>query len=297
MATSPGTGRQGRPGPAAKPSGVRLSVNVDHVATVRQARRAPYPDPVEAARLAEVAGAAGITAHLRADRRHIQDADVERLRAAVRGKLNLEMSIAAEMLAVAVAVRPDQVTLVPERPEEVTTEGGLDLAGQGGAVLAAAERLAAAGIAVSVFVDPDERQVEALARLDAARHPGRLVSGAEINTDAYTRAALSAASGGGGSAGRGGDGAVGGAGGGGVGEDTGVRAELEKVRRAGALLTGHGFRLYAGHGLTTASVGPIAAVAGMEELNIGHALIARAVLVGMPEAVREMLRAMAGAPA
>src|ERR1700726_1757349 len=121
---------------------VKLAGNVDHVATLRQVRRAPYPDPVEAARLAEDAGASGITAHLRADRRHIQDADVERLRAAVRGKLNLEMSSAVEMLAIAVAAQPDQVTLVPERPQEVTTEGGLDLMHQRGAVEAAAERLA-----------------------------------------------------------------------------------------------------------------------------------------------------------
>jgi pyridoxine 5-phosphate synthase len=262
------------------PSQVRLSVNVDHVATVRQARRAPYPDPVAAARLAEEAGAAGITAHLRADRRHIQDADVARLRAAVRGKLNLEMSIAAEMLAVAVAVRPDQVTLVPERPEEVTTEGGLDLAGQGAAVLAAAERLAAAGIAVSVFVDPDERQIEALAP------PGvrAVIAGVEINTDAYTRAALAVANAGPASAPQAPPGA-------------GLERELEKVRRAAALITGHGFHLYAGHGLTTGNVGAIAAIAGMEELNIGHALIARAILIGVPQAVREMLRAMGGAPA
>jgi pyridoxine 5-phosphate synthase len=300
------------------PSQVRLSVNVDHVATVRQARRAPYPDPVAAARLAEDAGAAGITAHLRADRRHIQDADVARLRAAVRGKLNLEMSIAAEMLAVAVAVRPDQVTLVPERPEEVTTEGGLDLAGRGAAVLAAAERLAVAGIAVSVFVDPDQRQIEALLRLvpspvlvrsaglegaagagpaaapragdsgaqGGAPPPGAraLIAGVEINTDAYTRAALAAANAVPASAPQAPPGAS-------------LDRELDTVRRAAALITGHGFHLYAGHGLTTGNVGAIAAIAGMEELNIGHALIARAILVGVPEAVREMLRAMGGAPA
>jgi pyridoxine 5-phosphate synthase len=252
---------------------VKLSVNVDHVATLRQARRAPYPDPVEAARLAEDAGASGITAHLRADRRHIQDHDVERLRAGVRGKLNLEMSVAPEMLAVAGAVRPDQVTLVPERPEEITTEGGLDLLHQHAQVEAAAERLAHAGIAVSAFVDPDEGQIEQLARLAGAgaRSAGSppAISGLELNTDAYTRATLS-------------------------GNPAMVERELAKLRAAAALAVARGFHLYAGHGLTTANVGPIAAIAGMEELNIGHALIARAVLAGITVAVREMLHAMDG---
>jgi pyridoxine 5-phosphate synthase len=255
-------------------SPVRLSVNVDHVATLRQARRAAYPDPVEAARLAEEAGASGITAHLRADRRHIQDDDVERLRAIVRGKLNLEMSSAVEMLAIAGAVRPDQVTLVPERPQEVTTEGGLDLTHQRGAVEMAAGRLAQAGIAVSAFVDPDEGQIELLARLaggGAARRPGSppLIAGIELNTDAYTRATLS-------------------------GAPELIERELGKVRAAAARAVASGFRLYAGHGLTVANVGPIAAIPGMEELNIGHALIARAVMIGMPAAVREMLGAMGG---
>jgi pyridoxine 5-phosphate synthase len=253
-------------------SPVRLSVNVDHVATLRQARRAPYPDPVEAARLAEEAGASGITAHLRADRRHIQDADVERLRPAVRGKLNLEMSSAVEMLAIAVAVRPDQVTLVPERPQEVTTEGGLDLAHQRAAVEMAAELLVQAGIAVSAFVDPDEAQIELLAGVaggGGARRPGAplLVAGVELNTDAYTRATLS-------------------------GAPELVERELAKLHAAAALAVACGFRLYAGHGMTVANVGPIAAIPGMEELNIGHALIARAVMVGMAAAVREMLTAM-----
>ena len=255
-------------------STVKLSVNVDHVATLRQARRAPYPDPVEAARLAEDAGASGITAHLRADRRHIQDHDVERLRASVRGKLNVEMSVAAEMLAVAGAVRPDQVTLVPERPEEITTEGGLDLVHQAAQVEAAAERLAHAGIAVSAFVDPDEGQIELLARLAGsagARSPGSppAISGLELNTDAYTRATLS-------------------------GNSAMIERELAKIRAAAALAVARGFHLYAGHGLTTANVNPIAALASMEELNIGHALIARAVLAGLTVAVREMLHAMAG---
>ncbi len=258
---------------------VRLSLNVDHVATLRQARRAPYPDPVEAARLAEEAGAAGITAHVRADRRHIQDADVERLRAAVRGKLNLELAATPEMMALAAAVRPDQVTLVPERPEEITTEGGLDLARQEEQVAAAAERLARAGIAVSAFVDPDERQIEILARLAGggggtagggqprpSGAPPR-IAGIELNTDAYTRAAL-------------------------AGDPAAVERELRQLGAAAALARERGFHLYAGHGLTVASVGPVAALPGMEELNIGHALIARAVIIGIPGAVREMLAAM-----
>lgn len=242
----------------------RLSVNVDHIATLRQARRTRYPDPVDAARIAEDAGAAGITVHLRVDRRHIQDHDVERLRGTVRGKLNLEMSTAEEMLAVALRVKPDQVTLVPERPEEVTTEGGLDLLRHGSRVSEAADRLAAAGIAVSLFVDPDPRQIEAISGLFARQ----AISGFEINTDAYTRA-----------------------------RDTSeAMFELDKVSQAGALGRSLGLHLYAGHGLTTDNVGPVAALPGMEELNIGHFLVSRAALVGLDAAVREMLAAMAATP-
>lgn len=246
---------------------VKLSVNVDHVATLRQARKAPYPDPVEAARIAEAAGAAGITVHLRVDRRHIQDHDVERLRETVGGKLNLEMSTAAEMLAVALRVKPDQVTLVPERPDEITTEGGLDLVRQGLAVMVAAERLASAGIAVSVFVDPDVRQIEALGRLGPA---GPVIRGFEINTDAYTRATRATRAS--------------------TAED--VERELAKAEEAARLGTDLGFHLYAGHGLTPGNVGPIATLPRMEELNIGHSLVSRAVMVGMDAAVREMLLAM-----
>jgi pyridoxine 5-phosphate synthase len=240
---------------------VRLSVNVDHVATLRQARRVGYPDPVEAARVALGAGASGITAHLRVDRRHVQDGDLARLREAVPAKLNLEMSTADEMVGIALAVAPDQVTLVPERPEEVTTEGGLDLATQGERVAAVTRRLAAAGIAVSVFLDPDPRQVEALVALGAP------IPGFEINTDAYTRA-----------------------GGAGDGDRAG---QLRLIQEAAARGRAHGLRLYAGHGLTAANVGPVAAVPGMEELNIGHSIVSRAVLVGMAAAVEEMLAAIA----
>lgn len=243
---------------------VRLSVNVDHVATVRQARRASYPDPVEAARIAEAAGAHGITVHLRGDRRHIQDSDVERLRKNIRGKLNLEMSIAEEMVELALRWQPDQVSLVPENPNEVTTEGGLDLFAHRDRVGEVAERLGAAGIAVSVFVDPDLRQIEVLSGI--VPRP----EGFEINTDAYTRAFAA---------------------GGAAGEET--AAQLRKVARVAELGRDKGLRVYAGHGLTAENVPPIAATPGIEELNIGHALVSRAVLIGMDAAVREMLAAMA----
>jgi pyridoxine 5-phosphate synthase len=234
----------------------RLSVNVDHAATLRQARRAAYPDPVDAARIAEQAGASGITVHLRVDRRHIQDRDVERLRETVRGKLNLEMSTADEMVQVALRVRPDQVTLVPERPEEVTTEGGLDVVRHGERIAEVSEQLKAAGIEVSLFVDPDLEQIQAI----------RGVSGFEINTDAYTRAR----------------------------DQAEAMVQLDKVARAATLGRGQGLHLYAGHGLRTDNVGPVASLPGMEELNIGHFLVSRAVLVGMDAAVREMLAAMGG---
>jgi len=248
-----------------KRQGVRLSVNVDHVATLRQARKAPYPDPVEAARIAEDAGASGITVHLRVDRRHIQDSDVERLRAGVRGKLNLEMSTAEEMLKVALRTRPHQVTLVAERPEEVTTEGGLNLILYGRRIADVADRLAAAEIAVSLFVDPDPRQIQALGAL---KEHG--VTGFEINTDAYTRATLASPS------------------------ATPVQDHLRQIAEAVEQGRALGLKAYAGHGLTVDNVGPVAAIAGMEELNIGHALVARAVIVGLEGAVREMLAAMSG---
>lgn len=240
--------------------GARLSVNVDHVATVRQARRTRYPDPVEAARIAEAAGASGITVHLRVDRRHIQDSDVERLRESVQGKLNLEMSSAEEMVKVALRVKPDQVTLVPERPEEVTTEGGLNLILYGRRIADVSERLRDAGIAVSLFIDPDLRQIQALSGLAAAG-----VTGFEINTDAYTRATDSST------------------------REQELRQVMEAVKQGRAA----GLHAYAGHGLTTDNVGPLAAIPGMEELNIGHFIIARAVIVGMEAAVKEMLAAMA----
>jgi pyridoxine 5-phosphate synthase len=239
----------------------RLSVNVDHVATLRQARRVAHPDPVAAARLAEEAGAAGITVHLRGDRRHVQDADVAALRGALRGKLNLEMAATEEMVARALELRPHQVSLVPERPDEVTTEGGLDLVAHRDRVAAVAGRLRAAGIAVSLFLDPDERQLAALAAWPAAARA--LITGFEINTDAYTRAWPAA-----------------------------TDAEILEIRRAAAQGAALGLEVYAGHGLSAWNVGPIAAVPEIEELNIGHALIGRAVFIGLDAAVRELLAAM-----
>lgn len=241
---------------------VKLSVNVDHVATLRQARMASYPDPLEAARIAERAGADGITVHLRSDRRHIQDSDVHRLRDAIGGKLNLEMAVTEEMVAVALETGPDQVSLVPERPEEVTTEGGLDLTGEH-RVAEAAGKLAAAGIEVSVFVDPDPRQVAELERL--APHG---IAGFEINTDRYTRSAAAGAPG------------------------NPAAAELGRIMRCASLGGEAGLAVYAGHGLTTGNVGPVAAIAEVEELNIGHSIVARAVLIGMSAAVEEMLAAI-----
>ena len=241
-------------------SATRLSVNVDHVATLRQARGTDYPDPVAAARIAEEAGAAGITVHLRGDRRHIQDRDVERLATRVRGKLNLEMAASAEMIEIALRLRPHQCTLVPERPEEVTTEGGLDLAALGRTLPGACERLRDAGIELSLFLDPDPRALQLL-----TPYAGGLVAGIEFNTDAYTKA-------------RGGFAAT-------------RRADLA---RSAAMAANEGFRIYAGHGLIAANVAPIATIAEVEELNIGHGLIARALFIGLAEAVREMLAAMHG---
>lgn len=233
-----------------------LSVNVDHVATLRQARLAGYPSPLEAARLAEAAGAFGITVHLRRDRRHIQDQDVIDLRSAVDGRLNLEIAAEEPMLQFAERVKPDQVTLVPERPDEVTTEGGLDLIARGDQVRRAAGRLAEAGIRVAVFVDPDLAQLAALDDQDD-------VNGFELNTDAYTRV-------------------------------SGAKAEAEfaKIEKAAERGLAAGREAYAGHGLTVANVGRVAALAGVSELNVGHSIVSRAVLIGMPAAVAEMLEAM-----
>jgi pyridoxine 5-phosphate synthase len=236
----------------------RLGVNIDHVATVRQARRVPDPDPVHAAVLAELGGADGITVHLRADRRHIQDRDVEVLRHVIRTRLNVEMAATQEMLKVALTVKPDQVTLVPERREELTTEGGLDVALNGVALKPIVKMLRDGGIRVSLFVDPDLEQVKAAHRLDAGA--------VEINTAAYAEAS-----------------------------DERVReAALRRVSDAARLGRKLGLDVHAGHGLGYRNVAPIAALPEMSELNIGHNIVARALLVGMERAVRDMLEAMRG---
>jgi pyridoxine 5-phosphate synthase len=230
-----------------------LGVNIDHLATVRQARRTVEPDPVTLALLAELGGADGITVHLREDRRHIQDRDVELLRATVRSRLNLEMAATDAMEAVALRVRPAMVTLVPERREEVTTEGGLDAAGQGDVLQGRVQRLQSAGIPVSLFIDPDGRQIDA-----AAASGSRWI---ELHTGRYADAPWADQS-----------------------------AELARLEKACDQARQRGLRVNAGHGLTYQNVEPVAAMAGVEELNIGHTIIARALAVGLTEAVREMKR-------
>ena len=231
----------------------QLGVNIDHVATVRQARRTYEPDPVWAAALAEMGGADGITIHLREDRRHISDRDLRILRETVTVKLNLEMACEAEILAIACQVKPDQATLVPEKREEITTEGGLDIRGQRDRVARTVDRLQEAGVSVSLFLDPDPRQIEEAARL--------AVDAVELHTGQYALAAGSQ-----------------------------QEKELDNVKEVGALVRQAGLTLHAGHGLTYRNVRPIAAIEGMHELNIGHSIIARAIMVGLEEAVQEMKR-------
>jgi pyridoxine 5-phosphate synthase len=235
-----------------------LGVNLDHVATVREARKTFEPDPVWAAVAAELGGADGITVHLREDRRHIHDRDLRLLRETVTVKLNLELAAATEVVSIACDVRPDQVTLVPERREEVTTEGGLDVVTHRVAVAEAVKRLHEVGIAVSLFLDPDERQITTAAELG--------VEAVELHTGQYALA-------------------------------RGVRVaeELSKLAIAGRQISRAGMALHAGHGLNYHNVKPIAALVHMRELNIGHSIIARAIMMGLQSAVREMKDLMAQA--
>ena len=235
---------------------LRLGVNIDHVATVRQARRAASPDPVQAAVLAELGGADGITVHLRSDRRHIQDRDVELLRQVVKTRLNLEMAATQEMVRVALTVRPHQVTLVPERREELTTEGGLDVVLNSVHLKPVARSLGEGGIEVSLFVDPSLEQVKEAHKIG--------VRAVEINTAAWADAA----------------------------DEKAREAALRKVEDAARLGRKLGLQVHAGHGLDYVNVGRVAALPEISELNIGHALVARAVLVGMERAVREMAQAL-----
>jgi len=235
---------------------VRLGVNVDHVATVRQARGTSYPDPVAAAELAIEAGADSITMHLREDRRHIQDGDVRDFVARSSAPLNLEMAVTDEMVAFGCEVKPRFACLVPERRAELTTEGGLHVAKQPRRVAAACERLREAGVQVALFVDPDLRQLDAILETQAPH--------VEIHTGRYCEVAAGA-------------------------ERDGELARIVEFARAAAAA---GLEVHAGHGLTVDNVGPIAAIEEIVELNIGHSLVARALFVGLPQAVREMREVM-----
>ncbi len=235
-----------------------LGVNIDHIATIRQARRTVEPDPVAAAVLAELAGADGITAHLREDRRHIQERDVRLLRQTVRTHLNLEMAATDEMVAIALNIKPDYVTLVPEKREEVTTEGGLDIVGQIGRIGEVVDKLQNAGIPVSLFIDAEDAQIEASVKVQAQF--------IELHTGKYAEAR----------------------------DETSRNQELAMLASGCEQAINAGLRVNAGHGLTYWNVYPIANLPGMEELNIGHTIVSRAALVGMERAVREMKQAMRG---
>jgi pyridoxine 5-phosphate synthase len=230
---------------------IRLGVNIDHVATLRQVRRASYPDPLLAALLSEQAGADSITLHLREDRRHIQDDDVRRLRSSLQTRMNLEMAATGAMVEFACSIAPHDVCLVPERREEVTTEGGLDVAGQVDALRRACARLTDGGSRVSLFIDPDRAQLEAAASVGAPV--------VELHTGAYAEAAGSQQA-----------------------------RELARILEAARIGTSLGLTVHAGHGLHYHNVMPVAAIEDIVELNIGHSIVARAVVAGMAAAVRDM---------
>ena len=242
---------------------IELGVNIDHVATVREARKGHEPDPVWAAVEAHLGGADGITVHLREDRRHIQDHDVRRLRELTHIKLNLEMAATDEMVGIACALKPEMAMLVPEGRHEITTEGGLDVAGQQARLRDVVARLRDAGIVTSAFIDAELPQVEAAAKIG--------VRVCEIHTGPYAHAFFN----------QGRD-----------AESPAVLAELEKIRKAGAAIRAAGMRFNAGHALNYHNVQPVAALPGVRELHIGHAIVSRAIFVGMREAVAEMKRLM-----
>jgi len=236
---------------------VRLLINVDHVATLRQQRDTLYPDPVIAAGLCELAGADGITIHLREDRRHAQERDVRLLRQTVRGSLNLEMAAVPSIIDIALDVRPDMCTLVPEKRAERTTEGGLDVRGRGQEIGGAVRRLRAAGIAVSLFIDPEEEAARVCADLGATQ--------AELHTGDYCHAPPGS---------------------------TEVGRELARLEKAARIVVDGGMRLAAGHGLDYGNVSAVAGLPDLEEMSIGHAIVSRAVLVGMERAVLDMRAAI-----
>jgi len=229
-----------------------LGVNIDHIATLRNARGTNYPDPVQAAFIAEQAGADGITVHLREDRRHITDRDVRILRQTIQTRMNLEMAVTDEMLDIAIELKPQFCCLVPEKRQEVTTEGGLDVAGQQDKMAVAVERLAQAGILVSLFIDADHRQIDAAVAVGAPY--------IEIHTGAYAEAQ----------------------------GDLAIQVELKRIAKAATYAASKGLKVNAGHGLTYHNVQPIAALPEMYELNIGHAIIGQAVMSGLPAAVADM---------
>jgi pyridoxine 5-phosphate synthase len=231
-----------------------LCVNIDHIATLREARREDEPDPVEAARLVEKAGAHGITVHLREDRRHIQDRDVERLRKRVRTKLNLEMAATTQMVKIALKVKPDQVTLVPEKRQELTTEGGLHLKSSVNRIEKTIDQLQEKGIPVSLFIDPDPRTIELSARLGATY--------VELHTGRYSRAFRMKKL---------------------------TRKEFVALAYGAKWAKALGLRVHAGHGLTYQNIAPLAVLSEIEDFNIGHNIVARASMVGLERAVREML--------
>lgn len=243
----------------------RLNVNIDHIATIRQARRTNEPNPVSAAVICELAGADGITTHLRSDRRHIQDYDLIALKQAVITHLNVEMAPTDEMVEIAVNVRPDVVTLVPERPQEITTEGGLDVIANRKAVKATVAKLSGNGIFVSLFVDPDVSQIRESAKLGVFQVEICTAKYAHLNENPGDLTVRRTAE---------------------------IGREVERIRAAARAAVRQGLKVAAGHGLTYRNVPPIAAIADIEEFNIGHNIIARAALVGLDRAVREMIEAI-----
>ena len=234
---------------------IRLGVNIDHVATLRQARRGHEPDTVAAAILATLGGADGITVHLREDRRHIQDRDLPRLRDTVTTRLNLEMAVADEIVEIALRTKPDEATLVPEKREELTTEGGLDIITHAEATKKAVDRLKQAGIVISLFIDPDLKQVEQAAKLGA--------DAIEFQTGSYSEAS-----------------------------QYDVESELSKLRVATSSAIQQGIHVHMGHGLNYHNIFPIVLIPGVEELNIGHSIVSRAIFIGLQQAVRDMKNAM-----
>jgi len=236
---------------------IRLGVNIDHVATVRNARRTFEPEPVHAAVIADLAGADQITLHVREDRRHVNERDLRLIKELIHSKVNLEMAITEEMIDLAIKVKPHQATLVPEKRQEITTEGGLDVIGNFEKVKEAVRRLKEAGITVNIFIDPEKEQIE------KAKEAG--ADAVELHTGAYAEAFAE-------------------------NDEKEVKRELERIRKAARFAKEIGLKVYAGHGLTYKNVKPIAQVEEIEELNIGHSIVANAILLGMKEAVEKMIK-------